>query len=585
MLTSDQIEVLRELSGQVVDPVVDFLVKDIARRVSEAGQLTSTAAYQVWRAQDLGVSQKKLKKEIAKRLKVSMEQVEQLLTQAAEVGYEFDLSRFPTVEGIPFAENTSLQQILDATVKLAQKDLTNVTQTMGFVAANGKCMGLTDAYKQTCDFAFQKVVTGAQDYTSAIRDAVRGLAEKGIQTIDYDSGVHTSLEAAVRRNIMGGLGLMQEKISQQNHDDLGCDGWEINAHEASAPDHEPIQGKQFSDAAFERLNNSLVRRIGTLNCGHEAMPIILGVNEPQYSDEELEAMRRRNEEGVTIDGKHYTLYEATQRQRILERSMRSRKRRILIDDATGDKEKLQWDQIRLVRTREEYHRFSEAAGLREQWERTEAAGFTWKHGKAATAAAKNAGNFGNERSQTFGVGSPKTDLEYINSAAYKKKFDAISDNTELNSAIYKRCKAAVTHQSGDYFEDLSVVSHSGELIGATSGRVRNETFYTDALAERIRKYPAHSLVAIHNHGTNTPPSGADLVSAGHKRYDFGIVACNDGKVYLYDVKNASPFTTTMFDKTVDKYRLAPYNMDEVGAYEAALTQFEKDYGVKWRELQ
>ena len=265
--------------------------------------------------------------------------------------------------------------------------------------------------------------------------------------------------------------------------------------------------------------------------------------------------------------------------------MRSRKRRILIDEETCDKERLQADQIRLVRTREEYHRFSKAAGLREQWERAEAAGFTWKHGKAATAAEKNAGSFGNERSQAFGVGSPKTDLKYINSAAYKKKFDAISDNTELNSAIYKRCKAAVTHQSGDYFEDLSVVSHSGELIGATSGRVRNETFYTDALAERIRKHPAHSLVAIHNHGTNTPPSGADLVSAGHKRYDFGIVACNDGKVYLYDVKNARPFTTTMFDKTVDKYRLAPYNMDEVGAYEEALTQFEKDYGVKWRELR
>jgi hypothetical protein len=70
----------------------------------------------------------------------------------------------------------------------------------------------------------------------------------------------------------------------------------------------------------------------------------------------------------------------------LERAMRSRKRRILIDEATGDKERLQADQIRLVRIREEYHRFSKAAGLREQWERTEAAGFTWKHGKAATRA-------------------------------------------------------------------------------------------------------------------------------------------------------------------------------------------------------
>ena len=99
-------------------------------------------------------------------------------------------------------------------------------------------------------------------------------------------------------------------------------------------------------------------------------------------------MRRANEEGVTVEGKHYTMYEATQRQRSLERSMRKQKRRILIDETAGDKEKLQWDQIRLVRTREEYHRFSEAAGLREQWERAEAAGFTRKHGKAATKTSK-----------------------------------------------------------------------------------------------------------------------------------------------------------------------------------------------------
>lgn len=60
---------------------------------------------------------------------------------------------------------------------------------------------------------------------------------------------------------------------------------------------------------------------------------------------------------------------------------------ILIDESTGDAEKLQWDQIRLVRIREEYHRFSKAAGLPEQYERMETAEFTWKHGKAAEKAA------------------------------------------------------------------------------------------------------------------------------------------------------------------------------------------------------
>ena len=97
-------------------------------------------------------------------------------TQAAETGYDFDISRFPTVDALPSAENAGLQQILDATVKLAQDDLTNVTQTIGFITPDGKCEELTKAYRKICDFAFQKVVNGAQDYTSAIRDATRQLA-------------------------------------------------------------------------------------------------------------------------------------------------------------------------------------------------------------------------------------------------------------------------------------------------------------------------------------------------------------------------------------------------------------------------
>lgn len=389
MLTASQIDVLRSKSEQLLDPIIDFLIEDIAKRVAEAGQLTGTASYQVWKLQQMGVSQKQLKKEIAKRLKVSQKEAENLLTQAAETGYNFDISRFPTSHGIPLSANSSLQQILDATVKLAKEDLSNMTQTIGFVGTDGVCRELTQAYNQACDFAFQKVSTGAQDYMSAIREATRNLAEKGIRTIDYESGVHTSMEAAVRRNIMGGLGLMQEQISQQNHEDLGCDGWEISAHGGCAPDHEPIQGKQYSDKEYNNLNNSLVRRIGTLNCGHAAFPIILGVNSPQYTDQELEGFRQQNEEGVTYEGKHYTLYEATQRQRKLERTIRKQKRRILVDEATGDQDKLQNDQIRLQVIKQEYARFSKGTGLPMQHTRMETAGFGLKHAAAVKATAED----------------------------------------------------------------------------------------------------------------------------------------------------------------------------------------------------
>ncbi len=388
MLTAAQIDALRRRSEQLVDPIVDFLIEDIAKRVSEAGQLTGTAAYQVWRAQQLGMSQKQLKKEIAKRLKVSQSDAEQLLTQAAETGYNFDISRFPTSHAVPLSANSNLQQVLDATIRQAQEDLLNMTQTIGFIGPDGNVRELTQAYQQACDFAFQKVSTGAQDYISAVREATANLAKKGIRTIDYESGVHTSLEAAVRRNIMGGMGIMQEQISQHNHDTLGCNGWELSAHSGSAPDHEPYQGKQYTDEEYTRLNNSLVRRIGTLHCGHAAFGIILGVHSPQYTSEELEEMRRENEEGITYEGKHYTMYEATQRQRKLERAVRDRKRRILIDEQLGDKDKLLNDQIRLQMINQEYSRFSKAAGLPTQHARMEAAGFDWKKGKAAEKTAK-----------------------------------------------------------------------------------------------------------------------------------------------------------------------------------------------------
>lgn len=378
MLTPDQIDVLRDRAGQLTDPITEYLLQDIARRIAEAGQLTSTAAYQVWRAQQLGLSQREIKKRLKKLLKVSNQELRQLLTQSAEVGYNFDLRNLPQVQAMPFHQNTVLQQIVSAAVELAQEDFTNLTQTIGMVDPHGNALPLQDVYRSCTDFAFKQVITGAADYNTAIRRATKNLAEKGLRVIDYESGVHTSLDAAVRRNVMSGLGLMQEKITQYNHDACGCNGWEISAHANSAPDHEPIQGKQYSDVEYEELNNSLVRRIGTLNCGHAAFPIILGVSQPQYTPEELRKLREDNEKGVTVDGKHYTGYEATQMQRKLERAMRLQKRRILTAEATGDKETLAVAQTRLQRLRQEYSRFSDAAGLRTQNERAQVAGFGYK---------------------------------------------------------------------------------------------------------------------------------------------------------------------------------------------------------------
>ncbi len=187
--------------------------------------------------------------------------------------------------------------------------------------------------------------------------------------LEYNSGRKIDLGAHVRLNVMGGLGRMQEQISQQVHDDLGADGWEISAHEACAPDHEPIQGKQYPNAEYERLNGSLKRPIGRLNCGHAAHPIILGVSMPIYSSSELADMRQENENGVDYEGRHYSTYEATQKQREIERAVRNNKRQAQVAKATGDTEYQSQCNSRLKVLYAEYKRFSKAAGLRLQEER------------------------------------------------------------------------------------------------------------------------------------------------------------------------------------------------------------------------
>lgn len=386
MLTPEQIEGFRLAAGRLIDPVNTSLLKDIARRIQEAGKLTSTAAYEAWQVEWLGKGRKELERELSQLLGVTRREARKLLRSAARYGYDTTLSRYPG-HLVPFDTNQAIQQIVSAAVTLAGDELKNITQTKAILMVDpyGRYQALPKAYCACTDYAFQQVFTGAADYNTAIRQACAGIAKHGV-SIAYASGVHTSLEAAVRRNIMGGLGLMTEQISRQNHDDLGCNGWEISAHANSAPDHEPIQGRQYSDKAYDTLNNGLVRRIGTLNCGHVASPIILGVNSPQYSAEELEKFRQDNEAGVTFDGKHYTGYEATQMQRRLERAIRAQKRRVLLagpEDAAPRKS-------RLVLLQQEYHRFSDGVGLRTEDERLEVSGFGPKQMKSAKAAVSKA---------------------------------------------------------------------------------------------------------------------------------------------------------------------------------------------------
>lgn len=89
--------------------------------------------------------------------------------------------------------------------------------------------------------------------------------------------------------------------------------------------------------------------------------------ERTYTDEELAHIDDGHD--VDFEEKHYTAYEATQKQRQIERTIRKLKREQTAYKAAGLEDDYQAVTARIRRLNKEYKEFSKAAGLPEQTER------------------------------------------------------------------------------------------------------------------------------------------------------------------------------------------------------------------------
>ena len=60
-----------------------------------------------------------------------------------------------------------------------------------------------EKFINVCDEAYMKIASGAFDYNSAIKQAVKQFAD-GIQ-VEYDSGYRLNIKSAVKRAVMTGV--------------------------------------------------------------------------------------------------------------------------------------------------------------------------------------------------------------------------------------------------------------------------------------------------------------------------------------------------------------------------------------------
>lgn len=395
MLTPDYLQGAPAELEELFLRLEEDIIADICRRIAKAGYLTDSAEHQVLRLRELGAGTEYIKQKISEYSALSDEAVDRLFFDAAQTSDEFYRKAYDKVSigYTPYEYNDFFQQAVTASVNQTKGELRNFTQSMGFSyrGSNGQVRfhGAAEAYRDCLDYAYMQVMTGAVDHNTAVRNATRRLTEGGLQFVDYASGVRCHADVAARRAVLTGLSQMTGKVSEHNAAELGTDIVEVDAHAGARPDHAQWQGKWYSLSGKSKKYPSLkaVTGYGTVtglkgaNCRHDFYPVIEGISEPSYTEEELKSI---DPPPFEYNGKTYTYYEATQRQRAMERSMRKTKREILAADATDDKDSFAEKSVLLRRQKEEYGRFSKAAGLSVRNERAQVGGFG--HSQASRAA-------------------------------------------------------------------------------------------------------------------------------------------------------------------------------------------------------
>lgn len=222
-----------------------------------------------------------------------------------------------------------------------------------------------------------------------------------------------------------------------------------------------------------------------------------------------------------------------------------------------------------------YKQVTDASGLTPRRERMTVEGFR----RAKVPENAESGISGKHETATD---ENKVDLSLLKTEMYKAKFRGITGNSVVDEQLYRQAVAQLTHRNGSYKEDMALIdSRTGEIAGRqSSSRSEFGVDYNSSLRKAIADTPPQTLISIHNHPTNNPPTGADIIASGRHAYKLGVVVTHHGRVFTYKAGNR-PFTEDYFSQAVDKKRGMGYN--EVEAIELTLQDFVRDYGIEWSE--
>lgn len=402
MISEEQIELLVErLTNRIEEANTYFLMK-MGSSVKKIKNLTPTEAQQLAQILKYGGNYEDIIRELAEYTNMNIQDIDEIFSSYAKKDQLF-YEKFYKYRDIPFveyAENEALRRQTQALANIVKNEMYNFTRAnvLGYTIRdiNGRVqfMGLRETYNRVLDEALLNVGTGKETFDSAMTRIMKDIGGSGLKTIEYQSGRSMRLDSAVRMHLKSRLRELHNESQCIIGEEIDYDGWEISVHSNPAPDHAPVQGRQFSIAEYEKLNSGAnakdykgntytldhddkngYRPISEMNCYHYAFSVVLGVSKPEYTDEQLQQIIDNNEKGFEFEGKHYTNYEGTQLQRNLERAIREQKDIQILGKSSGNNELVGEAQQRITQLTHKYNELSKTSGLPTKKQRLRISGY------------------------------------------------------------------------------------------------------------------------------------------------------------------------------------------------------------------
>ena len=385
-------EFQERLAERLIDRIEDLnltILTEIGRQIKYIGTLTPTQAHKISQMVLYGENMNKIARALARITNLSVLEIYEIFKETAIENQEFarQFYKAKKVKFVPYSQNKALQNQVNAIAKVTANTYRNIMNSTAYVL-DDKLVPIGKIYQEVLDKAILSVSEGKETYQEVMRKSMKQLTESGMRirvdkegnpsgtrVVDFKSGRSVRADTQIRMNLLDGMRTLSNELQSQFGEEYGADGVEISVHAHPAPDHEDIQGLQYSKEEFEKLNKELDRPISTMNCYHYIFSIVMGVSKPQYTQEQLDKIKEDNHKGFEFEGKHYTLYEGTQLQRRIETRVRQLKDRQIIAREMGDMEVVGNCQRNITQLTHKYNELSKESGLKAKMKRMTVSGY------------------------------------------------------------------------------------------------------------------------------------------------------------------------------------------------------------------